>query len=113
MKIFRLLNMNERYIASLVCWNWAQAFTLPDVWRVFVLDDTVLTKSKYNYYLGWQVGRAGRHGHGIEDGDGDKGLRAWVGFGQKWIIFRKPRLSFSPVTPLMFWKNTTTDSGSC
>ncbi|KAF0296493.1 hypothetical protein FJT64_006052 [Amphibalanus amphitrite] len=53
-KIFRMLNMNERYIASLVCWNWAQAFNLPDVWRVFVLDDTVLTKSKYNYYLGWQ-----------------------------------------------------------
>ena len=54
-KVFRMLSMNERYVASLVCWNWSQAFDMPSVWRVFVLDDTILTKSKYNYYLGWQV----------------------------------------------------------
>ena len=55
-KVFRMLSMNERYVASLVCWNWAQVFNMPSVWRVFILDDTILTKAKYNYYLGWQVG---------------------------------------------------------
>ncbi|CAG9760875.1 unnamed protein product [Ceutorhynchus assimilis] len=52
--IFTQLSIKERYYASCVCKNWNRAFYLPFVWREFTLDDHTLTRSKFNYYLGWQ-----------------------------------------------------------
>ncbi|KAJ8668078.1 hypothetical protein QAD02_009741 [Eretmocerus hayati] len=53
-EVFTYLNMRERYYASLVCRNWYRAFKLPYVWSTFTLEDTTLTRGKYNYYSGWQ-----------------------------------------------------------
>lgn len=54
-KVFAYLSIKERYYASCVCTNWYRAFHLPYVWRQFILEDHTLTRSKFNYYLGWQV----------------------------------------------------------
>jgi len=54
-KVFSYLSMRERYYASMVCKSWYRAFHLPYVWSTFVLDDSTLTRKKYNYYYGWQV----------------------------------------------------------
>ncbi|GFG34363.1 hypothetical protein Cfor_08971 [Coptotermes formosanus] len=53
-KVFSYLSMRERYYASMVCRSWYRAFHLPYVWSTFVLDDSTLTRRKYNYYYGWQ-----------------------------------------------------------
>lgn len=37
-----------------VCKNWYDAFYLPQVWSSFFVDDQTLTRSKFNYYSGWQ-----------------------------------------------------------
>lgn len=54
-KIFSYLSMREKYYASLVCKSWNTAFYLPYVWSRFVLEDTTLTRGRFNYYTGWQV----------------------------------------------------------
>ncbi|XP_050314625.1 uncharacterized protein LOC126749056 isoform X2 [Anthonomus grandis grandis] len=53
-KIFSYLTTKERYYASCVCTGWHRAFYFPYVWRQFILEDHTLTRSKFNYYLGWQ-----------------------------------------------------------
>ncbi|XP_019881787.1 uncharacterized protein LOC109609546 isoform X2 [Aethina tumida] len=53
-KIFSYLHIRERYYCSLVCKNWYRAFSLPYVWSRFVLEDTTLTRARFNYYCGWQ-----------------------------------------------------------
>ncbi|CAH1114083.1 unnamed protein product [Psylliodes chrysocephalus] len=53
-KIFSYLGIREKYYASLVCKSWYRAFHLPYVWSRFVLEDTSLTRSRFNYYSGWQ-----------------------------------------------------------
>ncbi|XP_030761622.1 uncharacterized protein LOC115886542 isoform X2 [Sitophilus oryzae] len=53
-EIFSYLSIRERYYASLVCRSWYRAFHLPYVWKQFILEDSTLTRSKFNYYLGWQ-----------------------------------------------------------
>ncbi|PSN51058.1 hypothetical protein C0J52_01522 [Blattella germanica] len=53
-KVFSYLSMRERYYASQVCRTWYRAFHLPYVWSTFVLDDSTLTRRKFNYYYGWQ-----------------------------------------------------------
>ncbi|KAL1494260.1 hypothetical protein ABEB36_009884 [Hypothenemus hampei] len=53
-EVFSYLSIKERYYASCVCKNWHNAFYLPYVWKQFVLEDHTLTRSKFNYYLGWQ-----------------------------------------------------------
>ncbi|KAH1009273.1 uncharacterized protein LOC109539584 isoform X1 [Dendroctonus ponderosae] len=53
-KVFSYLTIKERYYASCVCRNWHRTFYLPYVWRQFILEDHTLTRSKFNYYLGWQ-----------------------------------------------------------
>ncbi|XP_076266889.1 uncharacterized protein LOC143200313 isoform X1 [Rhynchophorus ferrugineus] len=53
-RIFAYLSIKERYYASLVCKGWYRAFQLPYVWNQFILEDRTLTRSKFNYYLGWQ-----------------------------------------------------------
>ncbi|CAG9819405.1 unnamed protein product [Phaedon cochleariae] len=52
--IFSYLGIREKYYASLVCKNWYRAFHMPFVWSRFVLDDNTLTRSRFNYYSGWQ-----------------------------------------------------------
>lgn len=54
-KVFSYLTIRERYYASMVCRAWYRAFHLPYVWSTFVLEDTTLTRRKFNYYYGWQV----------------------------------------------------------
>lgn len=54
-KIFSYLSIREKYYCSLVCQSWHRAFYLPYVWSQFVLEDTTLTRGKFNYYSGWQV----------------------------------------------------------
>lgn len=53
-EIFSYLTIRERYYASLVCRSWYRAFKLQNVWRTFTLEDTTLTRGKFNYYSGWQ-----------------------------------------------------------
>ncbi|KAG5897483.1 hypothetical protein JTB14_031107 [Gonioctena quinquepunctata] len=53
-QIFSYLGIREKYYASLVCRNWYRAFHLPYVWSCFVLEDNTLTRSRFNYYSGWQ-----------------------------------------------------------
>ncbi len=53
--IFSYLTMQERYYSSLTCRSWYQSFYLPNSWRTFVFDDKTLTRSRFNYYSGWQV----------------------------------------------------------
>ncbi|XP_057653334.1 uncharacterized protein LOC130892106 isoform X1 [Diorhabda carinulata] len=53
-EIFSYLEIREKYYASLVCRNWYRAFRLPYVWNRFVLRDNTLTRSRFNYYSGWQ-----------------------------------------------------------
>lgn len=53
--IFSYLSMREKYYASLVCKSWYRAFHLPYVWSQFVLEDSTLTRGRFNYYSGWQV----------------------------------------------------------
>ena len=54
-KVFSYLSIRERYYASMVCRTWYRAFHLPYVWSTFALDDSTLTRRKFNYYYGWQV----------------------------------------------------------
>lgn len=54
-KIFSYLSIREKYYCSLVCKSWHRAFYLPYVWSQFVLEDTTLTRGRFNYYSGWQV----------------------------------------------------------
>lgn len=54
-EIFSYLSIREKYYASLVCRSWHRAFYLQNVWSSFVLEDTTLTRGKFNYYSGWQV----------------------------------------------------------
>lgn len=54
-KIFSYLNIREKYYASLVCINWYRVFRMPYVWKRFILEDNTLTRSRFNYYSGWQV----------------------------------------------------------
>ncbi|XP_054007229.1 uncharacterized protein LOC128891621 [Hylaeus anthracinus] len=53
-KVFSYLTVRERYYASLVCRSWYRAFKLQSVWSTFTLEDTTLTRGKFNYYSGWQ-----------------------------------------------------------
>ncbi|XP_011881249.1 PREDICTED: uncharacterized protein LOC105569407 [Vollenhovia emeryi] len=53
-EIFSHLTIRERYYASLVCRSWYRAFKLRNVWSTFTLEDTTLTRGKFNYYSGWQ-----------------------------------------------------------
>lgn len=53
-EIFSYLTIRERYYASLVCRSWYRAFKLPKVWSTFTLEDTTLTRGKFNYHSGWQ-----------------------------------------------------------
>ncbi|XP_014475367.1 PREDICTED: uncharacterized protein LOC106744832 isoform X1 [Dinoponera quadriceps] len=53
-EIFSYLTIRERYYASLVCRSWYRAFKLRNVWSTFTLEDTTLTRGKFNYYSGWQ-----------------------------------------------------------
>ncbi|XP_071572676.1 uncharacterized protein [Temnothorax nylanderi] len=53
-EIFSYLTIRERYYASLVCRSWYRAFKLQSVWSTFTLEDTTLTRGKFNYYSGWQ-----------------------------------------------------------
>ncbi|EFN75472.1 uncharacterized protein LOC105191354 isoform X2 [Harpegnathos saltator] len=53
-EIFSYLTIRERYYASLVCRAWYRAFKLRNVWSTFTLEDTTLTRGKFNYYSGWQ-----------------------------------------------------------
>ncbi|KAG7214068.1 hypothetical protein KM043_001433 [Ampulex compressa] len=53
-EIFSYLTIRERYYASLVCKSWYRAFNLQNVWSTFTLEDTTLTRGKFNYYSGWQ-----------------------------------------------------------
>lgn len=55
--VFSHLNMQEKYWASMVCRSWYRAFYLGNSWRTFVFDDKTLTRRRYNYYSGWQVGK--------------------------------------------------------
>ena len=52
--IFSHLSFEHRYNCSLVCWRWYHAFHLPRVWSTFVFRDRMLTRRKYNLYMGWQ-----------------------------------------------------------
>ncbi|XP_053595354.1 uncharacterized protein LOC103577916 [Microplitis demolitor] len=52
-EIFSYLTIRQRYYASLVCRSWYYAFKLPKVWSRFTLQDTTLTRGKFNYYSGW------------------------------------------------------------
>lgn len=54
-KIFSYLSIREKYYCSLVCKSWYRAFYLPYVWSQFVLEDSTLTRGRFNYYSGWQV----------------------------------------------------------
>lgn len=56
-RIFSHLTIRERFYASLVCKTWNRAFYLPNVWSRFVLEDTTLTRARFNYYQGWQVSK--------------------------------------------------------
>nr|XP_029731265.1 uncharacterized protein LOC109410568 [Aedes albopictus] len=53
-RIFAHLSIRERYYASLTCFSWYQAFSLPNVWSNFMVEDETLSRLKYNYYSGWQ-----------------------------------------------------------
>ncbi|XP_076631879.1 uncharacterized protein LOC143346993 isoform X1 [Colletes latitarsis] len=53
-EIFTYLTVRERYYASLVCKSWYRAFKFQRVWSTFTLEDTTLTRGKFNYYSGWQ-----------------------------------------------------------
>ncbi|CAG9829257.1 unnamed protein product [Diabrotica balteata] len=53
-KIFAYLGIREKYYASLVCKSWYRAFHFPYVWSRFILEDNTLTRSRFNYYSGWQ-----------------------------------------------------------
>lgn len=53
-EIFSYLTIQQRYYASLVCKSWYRAFHLQNVWHTFTLEDTTLTRGKFNYYSGWQ-----------------------------------------------------------
>lgn len=53
-EIFSYLTIRERYYASLVCKSWYNAFKLQKVWSTFTLEDTTLTRGKFNYYSGWE-----------------------------------------------------------
>ncbi|CAH0555831.1 unnamed protein product [Brassicogethes aeneus] len=53
-KILSYLHIREKYYCSLVCKSWYSAFHLPKVWSRFVLEDTTLTRARFNYYSGWQ-----------------------------------------------------------
>lgn len=57
-KIFSYLSIREKYYCSLVCKSWHRAFYLPYVWSRFVLEDTTLTRGRFNYYSGWQVNKS-------------------------------------------------------
>uniref|UniRef100_T1H6H8 F-box domain-containing protein n=1 Tax=Megaselia scalaris TaxID=36166 RepID=T1H6H8_MEGSC len=37
-----------------VCKHWTDVFYSPYVWNNFIVDDRTLTRTKYNYYSGWQ-----------------------------------------------------------
>lgn len=56
--VFSYLSMEEKYWASMVCKSWYRAFYLGNSWRTFVFDDKTLTRRRFNYYSGWQVGKA-------------------------------------------------------
>ncbi|KAK4875105.1 hypothetical protein RN001_011527 [Aquatica leii] len=53
-EIFSYLSIRQKYYASLVCKSWYNAFYLPKVWAHFVLEDSTLTRGRFNYYSGWQ-----------------------------------------------------------
>ncbi|XP_064081402.1 uncharacterized protein LOC135197996 [Macrobrachium nipponense] len=53
-KVFQYLSLSQRYIASMVCRRWYEAFSFPRVWYTFVLHDELLTKRKFNICSGWQ-----------------------------------------------------------
>ncbi|XP_012257967.2 uncharacterized protein LOC105687145 isoform X2 [Athalia rosae] len=53
-EIFSYLTIRERYYASLVCKSWNNAFKFQRVWSTFILQDTTLTRGKFNYYSGWE-----------------------------------------------------------
>lgn len=53
-EIFSYLTIEKRYHASLVCRSWYRAFYMPGVWSTFVLDDHILSRRKFNLYMGWQ-----------------------------------------------------------
>ena len=54
-RIFSLLSIKERHVASQVCPHWFECFYAPYIWSKCKVDDTTLTKRKFNYYLGYQI----------------------------------------------------------
>lgn len=53
-RIYRLLSVKERHIASQVCPHWFECFYSPFAWSILTLSDYSFTKRKFNYYLGYQ-----------------------------------------------------------
>ncbi|ODN00216.1 F-box/LRR-repeat protein 3, partial [Orchesella cincta] len=48
-KIFSYLSIEKKYYASVTCRNWYRAFHLPRVWWDFVMNDTTLTRCRFDY----------------------------------------------------------------
>ncbi|CAL4067253.1 unnamed protein product [Meganyctiphanes norvegica] len=53
-RIFTYLSVEKRYMASLVCQNWSNAFYFPRVWYTFAMDDRIFTRLKFNLCVGWE-----------------------------------------------------------
>ncbi|KAL0277063.1 UNVERIFIED_CONTAM: hypothetical protein PYX00_004479 [Menopon gallinae] len=53
-RIFSYLSMREKYWASMTCRSWYRIFHMPNSWATFIVDDTTLTRRKFNYYSGWE-----------------------------------------------------------
>lgn len=53
-RIFRLLSIKERHVASQVCPHWFECFYSPFAWSILTISDYSFTKRKFNYYLGYQ-----------------------------------------------------------
>uniref|UniRef100_T1IND8 F-box domain-containing protein n=1 Tax=Strigamia maritima TaxID=126957 RepID=T1IND8_STRMM len=52
--VFARLSIRHRYYASMVCSNWSRIFHSPRIWRTFQMQDRLLTRRKFNYYLGYE-----------------------------------------------------------
>ncbi len=48
-KVFSYLSIEKKYYASIVCRNWYRAFHLPRVWWNFEMEDTTLTRTRFDY----------------------------------------------------------------
>lgn len=52
--IFSRLSIRDRYWASMVCQNWNRIFNSSRVWSTFVMEERILTRRRFNYYMGYQ-----------------------------------------------------------